>query len=229
MERLRADARDTERRDVGGERARVGAGVGIRRAELGHVPVAERVLGRALGVRRGERAVVEEHRPRPDREPAPVGGRDRLGQHVRRLAHRRLQPRAAQRRPGREEDGAALEEPHLAHRVVREDVAALVVGGRDRDAAEAAALLDVVEHGLDPLVGEVGREAEDRASPLAREPAAVDRQRHALHVVRRRPRRGRRRRRRCRRARPSGRRGCGRRSAPSAPGRRARCARSAPS
>ena len=80
MERLRADACDTERRDVGGERACVGAGVGVRRAELGHVPVAERVLGRALGVRRGERAVVEEHRPRPDREPAPLGGGDRLRQ-----------------------------------------------------------------------------------------------------------------------------------------------------
>ena len=230
VQRLRADAGDTERRDVGGERARVGAGIRIRGTELGHVPVAEGVLGRALGVRRGERAVVEEHRPRPDGEPAPVGGGDRLGQHVRRLAHRRLQPRGAQRRPGREEDGAALEEPHLAHGVVREDVPALVVGGRHRDAAEPAAVLDVVQHGLDPLVREVGREAEDRACPwLAGEPAAVDRQRHALHVVRRRPRRGRRRRRRCLRARPSGRRGCGRRSAPSAPDRRARCGRSAPS
>ena len=66
-------------------------------------------------------------------------------------------------------------------------------------------------------------------SMLAGEPAAVDRQRHAVHVVRRPARRGRRRRRRCRRALPSGRPGCGRRSAPFAPGRRARCARSAPS
>ena len=162
VQRLRADARDTERRDVGGERTRVGAGIRIRRTELGHVAVAERVLGGALGMRRGERAVVEEHRPRSDGQPAPVGGGDDLGQHVRRLAHGRLQPRGAQRRPGREEDGAALEEPHLAHRVVREDVPALVIGGRDRDAAEAAAVLDVVQHGLDPLVREVGREAEDR-------------------------------------------------------------------
>ena len=78
MERLGADACDTERGDVRGERAGVGAGVGVRRAELGQVPVAERVLRRALGVRRGERAVVEEHGPCPDGEPAPIRGRDDL-------------------------------------------------------------------------------------------------------------------------------------------------------
>ena len=162
VECLRADAGDAERRDVGGERAGVGAGIRVRGTELGHVAVAERVLGGALGVRRGERAVVEEDRPRSHGQPAPVGGGDDLGQHVRRLAHGRLQPRGAQRRPGREEDGAALEEPHLADGVVREDVAALVVRRRDGDAAEAAAVLDVVQHGLDSLVREVGREAEDR-------------------------------------------------------------------
>ena len=163
VQRLRADAGDAECRDVGRERAGVGASVWMRRAELGHVPVAERVLGRALGVRGGERAVVEEHRPGSDGQPAPIRGRDRFGQHVRHLAHRRLQPRGAQRRSGREEDGAALEEPHLAHGVVREDVAALVIRGGDRDPAEPAALLDVVQHVLDPLVREVGREAVDRA------------------------------------------------------------------
>src|SRR5207253_224967 len=55
------------------------------------------------------------------------------------------------------------EEAHLPHRVVREDVAPLVVSGRDRDPAEAAAVLDVVEHRLEPLVLEIGREGEDRA------------------------------------------------------------------
>ena len=78
VQRLGADAGDAECRDVGRERAGVGAGVWMRRAELGHVPVAERVLGCALGVRGGERAVVEEHRPRSDGQPAPIRGGDRL-------------------------------------------------------------------------------------------------------------------------------------------------------
>ena len=140
----------------------VGAGVRVRRTELGDVAVAEGVLGSALGVRGGQGAVVQEHSPGPDGEPALAGGSDDLRQH-RRLAHRRLQARRAQRRPGREEDGAALEEPNPVHRIVGEDVPALVVGGGHRDPAETAAVLDVVEDDLDPLVREVGREAEDRA------------------------------------------------------------------
>ena len=79
---FRADAGDTERRDVGGERPRVLAGIGVGGAELGHVAVAERVLGGALGVGRGERAVVEEDRPRAHGEPALARGGDDLGQHA---------------------------------------------------------------------------------------------------------------------------------------------------
>ena len=109
-----------------------------------------------------ERAVVEEHRPRSHRQPAAARGGDRLGQDVGRLADGRLQTRRAERRPGREEDGAALEEPHSADGVVREDVPTLVVGGRHSNPAEPAALLDVVQHRLDSLVCEVGRECEDR-------------------------------------------------------------------
>ena len=74
VERLGADACNAERRYVGGERACVGAGIGIRRTELGHVAVAECVLRGALGVRRGERAVVEEDRPRAYGQAAPVSG-----------------------------------------------------------------------------------------------------------------------------------------------------------
>ena len=76
---------------------------------------------------------------------------------------------------GLEEDRAALEEPNLADRVVGEDVPALVVGGSDCHPAEPTAMLDVVEDRLDPLVGEVGGEREDRGVHLPREPAAVDR------------------------------------------------------
>ena len=103
VERLRGDPGDSERGDVGGEGAGVGAGVGIRRTQLGDVAVAERVLGRALGMCRCERAVVEEHRPCSDREPAPVGRGDRLGQDMGRLADRRLQAlsRGAPAREGR--------------------------------------------------------------------------------------------------------------------------------
>ena len=76
---LRADAGHAELRDVGGERACVFAGIRIGGAELGHVAVAEGVLGRALGMRGGEGAVVEEHGPGADGQPAPAGGRDASG------------------------------------------------------------------------------------------------------------------------------------------------------
>ena len=76
-------------------------------------------------------------------------------------AHRRLQPSTAQR-PRFEEHRASLEESDLVHRVVRKDVAALVIGGRECDPPERTTVLDIVEHRLDALVGEVGREAVDR-------------------------------------------------------------------
>ena len=62
---------------------------------------------------------------------------------------------------------------HLPPRVVREDVARSVVRERGRDPAEAGALLEVREHRVDALVGEVAREREGGGLELARRHAAT--------------------------------------------------------
>ena len=85
---------------------------------------------------------MQEDRPRADGEPASLRSRQQLWRHVRDLAHRRLQTRLAQRLRV-EEDGAALEEAHLVHRVVREDIAPFVVGGREGRPVEPTTVLDV--------------------------------------------------------------------------------------
>ncbi len=65
-------------------------------------------------------------------------------------------------RVGAEAARPSLEEAHPPAWVVRKDVAGLVVDGRERDTAGAAPVLDVVQDGLDALVGEIEREGEDR-------------------------------------------------------------------
>ena len=75
VQRFRADRRDAEPGDVRGERDRERAHVRMRRAEIGHVAVAERVLGRAVGMSSGEGTVVQEDRPRSDGETASHRGR----------------------------------------------------------------------------------------------------------------------------------------------------------
>ena len=69
---------------------------------------------------------------------------------------------AVEREVGREVERAAVLQAHLPPRVVREDVARGVVRERGRDPAEPGALLDVREHRVDALVGEVAREGEGR-------------------------------------------------------------------
>src|SRR3990170_8939401 len=63
VKRLREDRRDLIARDVRRERARVGSHFGIGRAQIGEVPVPERVLCGALGMREAEPVVVQEDRP----------------------------------------------------------------------------------------------------------------------------------------------------------------------
>ena len=61
---------------------------------------------------------------------------------------------------GLKEHAVSLQEVHLARRVVREDVASLVIGGCHGDAVQAAAIGSVVQHVRHPLVGEVAGERE---------------------------------------------------------------------
>jgi hypothetical protein len=101
-----------------------------------------------------------------DGESAPTGRGDGLAQRVELGCQRRRPGLHGQAgvpvglRP--EVRGAALEEADPTARVVREQIAGLVVDGRERDSSQPCAELDVVEDGLDPLAVEVAREGEDR-------------------------------------------------------------------
>jgi hypothetical protein len=168
VERFRCDRVDAETSDLGGEHTRVGANVRVRRAEVGDVGVAERVFRRAIRKRVGERSVVEEHGPCVYLNAALPRPCDQLRQGVGGFADGRSKANVAPARGVRsEEDRAALEEAHLASRIVRKDVAALVVRRRHGDAVEPGAVLDVVEHDVDALVFDVGGEGEDRGSHRA--------------------------------------------------------------
>ena len=164
VERLCDDRRHAQPRNFGPEHTGVCTNVRVRRAKLGDVRVAEGVLRRAVRMTLGERAVVEEHRPGMHAQAPRRRAGDELWERVRSLAHGRLQADLAPARRIRpEEDRTVLEEAHLANRVVREDVARLVVGGGDSDAAETGAVLDVVEDRIQAFVSDVGGEEEDRA------------------------------------------------------------------
>ena len=76
-------------------------------------------------------------------------------------ARARLQQQAVEEiRVGPEEHGATFEVPHPPGGVVREDVPAGVVGGREGELLDPRAVLDVVQDGVEPFAGEVGRERE---------------------------------------------------------------------
>src|SRR5207248_10281189 len=126
--------------------------------------VTEGVLRCTVRMAFREGAVVEEDRPRMHRQAPRSCAGDELWEGIRSLAHGGLQADLAPARRIRpEEDRTVLEEAHLANRVVREDVARLVVGGGDGDAAEAGAVLDVVEDRIQAHGPNGGGEEKDRA------------------------------------------------------------------
>ena len=165
VQRLRQNGRDLVARDVRDERAHVGADVRVGRAQVGGVKVAEGVAGSTVGVLVGA-VGVEEHRPGVDGEAAGRRRPARVREHVV-LARERADPGldpepVVTSRVGPEEELAAIEEDDLAAWIVREDVPGRVVDERGSDPAQPTANLEIVENGVDALVGEVGREGEGR-------------------------------------------------------------------
>ena len=164
VKRLRDDARHALARDIRAQRADIGARIRVGRTEIGEVRVPEGVAARAVGICCAKRVVVQEHGPRTHAQGA--GGRlaAEVGERIRASCKRA--DLGLQRQPTvpacvrLEEHAVALEEMHLARGVVREDVAALVIGGRHGDAAQARAIGGVVQHVRHPLVGEVAGEGE---------------------------------------------------------------------
>src|SRR6185312_10258944 len=109
---------------------------------------------------------VQEHRPGLDVEAACARGLDQLGQRVAR-SRQTTRPRlhrvaAPDARVGSEEDLSTRLEAQPPGACVRKEVARGVVGGRHGHTAQTGAVLHVVEHRVDSLVGEISRKAECR-------------------------------------------------------------------
>ncbi len=163
VEGLGQDRLDLVAGDVGGECPYVGSRVGIRRAEIALVEIAERIPRRTGRIVAGTVGMQEDG---PGVHGEVAGGRSptRLPQHVTlqgQGADGRLHgPGGVERRLGREEHHPALLQDHPMGGVVREDVTGGVVGERRHHAAQAASPLEVVEHRVDALPGQVGGEHE---------------------------------------------------------------------
>ena len=164
VEGLRNHRRHALARDVSAEGYDVGPHVGIGRAEIGEVRVTECVVARAFWMGGAERVVVQ--KDSPGAHPQGACGRlaTELGEDIRlpgEGADPGLQFQAAIPcciRP--EEDAVTIQEVHLSRRVVWKDVAALVVGGRHRDAAQPGTARRVVQHPSHTLVRKVAGERE---------------------------------------------------------------------
>ncbi len=165
VERLGQDGRHLVAGDVRDERAHIRAHVRVCRAQVGRVEIAERVAGGAVRVLVGA-VGVQEDGPGVDAEPA--GGRrpTRVCEHVvltRERAEAGLDPKpVVAGRIGAEEELTPLEEVDLATRVVREDVAGGVIDESWGNPVQPASFLEIAEHCLDALVGQVRREGERR-------------------------------------------------------------------
>ena len=166
VQRLGQHVARAGRGDVGGERHGIGANVRVRRAELGQAGIAEaRLLGEARVAILGP-VDVQEDRPSAGREAAACAGLDEPAQRVAptdELAHTRLDREAAPAAGSRRKEHLS---PALEAQVtplgVGKQVTRRVVCGCHRRAADPAAHLQVLEHLLDALIGEVAREAKAR-------------------------------------------------------------------
>jgi hypothetical protein len=103
--------------------------------------------------------------PRVHREATAPRRVHEIAQNVS-VAHERARTRLDREavvagRVGSEVADAGLEEAQAPARVVRKQVASLVVDRRERDAADASALLDVREHRIEAFALEVGGEGEE--------------------------------------------------------------------
>ncbi len=166
VQRLGEHRRDAAPGEILREREGIGAYVRIGRAELGQAGISEaRLLGEArIAVLRP--VDVQEDGPRLHGEASLVRGGDELCQRVAladQPARPRLQREAAPAgRVGTEEDLTARLVAQAPRARMRKEIARGVVGRRHRHAPEPGAMLDVVEHRRDALVGEIAGEAERR-------------------------------------------------------------------
>ena len=146
---------------VGGHVADVAADIGMRRAEARDVAVAERVPDRRVGMARPERRVVRVVDPDPHGQAPSVRLANEPVERVLVLdeATRERPDGAAVGASARTEEGvAALVEDDLAHGVVGQDVARMVIDARVRHGVDLAEVLDAAERDVVALVNEVGGE-----------------------------------------------------------------------
>lgn len=164
VQRLCNHYRHSMGRDVSAERAYVRSHVRVGRAEVGQMQVTESVAAGIVWIGLAERVVVQKDRPGPDAHRARGGATAEVGQNVGLLgqaADSGLQLQAPVARGiGLKEDRAAFQKVELAHGIVREDVATVVIGSGQGDTTKTRALGHVVEHGLQSLVPKVGGEGE---------------------------------------------------------------------
>ncbi len=165
VQRLGADRVHAVPGQLGDQRGRVLADLGVGRAQLGEVAVAEGVGGRAVGVLEAEPVVVAEDRPGVQLQAPAAGLLGGLGERVAvadRAGRRRGESAAGPAgRVGAEVRGAGLQVPDHPPGVVREDVAGLVVDRGEGDAADPGPVGEVAEERVGALVDQVGGEGED--------------------------------------------------------------------
>src|SRR5215210_2595224 len=164
VERLREDGRYSVAGDVRGERTHVQSHLGVRGAKVGQVAIPESVLRGALGARKAQPVVVQEHSPRVYAHPPLTGGLAQLAEGVPRageLADTRLQTLVAGDLR-REEDSATLHIAHLTDRVVRKDVPGVVVGDGHRKPVHPRLVSDVIQDRTYTLIAKVGGKGEYR-------------------------------------------------------------------
>ena len=152
-------------RDVPRQFAAVGAHARIGRAQVGKVGVVVDVARGAIGVRRCQRGVVRENRPGRDLHATRVRLPAHVGEHVGTAGGLGLAGHEAagiagglDGKPGH----VAFVAEDVALRVVREDVTRVVVVGREGNAAQPSAALQVIEHHFAALVEPVGAKNECR-------------------------------------------------------------------
>src|SRR5215210_4105048 len=166
VERLREDGRYSVAGDVRGERTHVQSHLGVRGAKVGQVAIPESVLRGALGARKAQPVVVQEHSPRVYAHPPLTGGLAQLAEGVSRtdeLADARLQTHTLVAGDvGREEDSATLHIAHLTDRVVRKDVPGVVVGDGHRKPVHPRLVSDVIQDRTYTLIAKVGGKGEYR-------------------------------------------------------------------
>ena len=164
VERLHQNGVDAARRYIGDHCGGVCADIGVRRAELGRIEIAERV---ALRIRLDLAPAIDmqQHDPGVCIHVAPPRNLRELGHEITFADHRahdglkleRTEPRGARL----EEDRPGLLEIDDAVRVVGKHVPCVVVRGGEGNAVGPRAVLDIFRNCLEPFVEQVSRKRKE--------------------------------------------------------------------